>query len=686
MHKLYDIIFPPNNPDDATCSMYLRRSGSCSAQILNQALQLRSVGSLPAEVTFDTYFNSFSIAKWRKYTYLENLSLLLRYEGVCTVHLCAVDAANIETELDRRILDSKGESEHSSQFQEVTLPFPAAAFNAPEAKNAPVLLFWKITVSAGETCVIHVAAYWTDAAPEKVSDVDLSVVICTYKREAYVLNTLQAIIHVVENTPDLSGKIQVRLTDNGQSLDPRTQPEIFLKPYIHLYPNLNSGGSGGFARGILETLDAVDRGEQRATHVLLMDDDIELPRGVLEKTFALLRLVKDEYEEAFVGGAMLNIDERNMQSVGEETYGGFFVIQRINEGLDLAERTSLIANELPVPKGRQHQAWWYCSIPIRIIREKGLPYPFFFQMDDIEYSMRTGSKIMHLDGIAVWHEPFHKKIQNAKEFFIARNGLALCALQEAYTAPMLMRLMKRVVQAVLINNYQGIEAVVSGMQSFFQGPEQFTSARKCTEILAAQSRWNQQRVPLGKDARAFSPTAASRFTTMKKILSIFTLNGHLVPGVFLHDAVCGTNIRENLPELLMNRSVTIVEADNEHGYVYRQSLCALWKSGLRLAGALIFFLRNRKRLNQEYQKKRAEITGIDFWRRYLSSGCSAHTPRGRLFVSPAARIQGQKTRHNFPAPGEASAKLPALQEHKDESLQQKFRSLPFYPSPSSENR
>lgn len=58
--------------------------------------------------------------------------------------------------------------------------------------------------------------------------------------------------------------------------------------------------------------------EGHATHVLLMDDDVEVKPSALEKTYTLLSLLKEEHTDRMVGGAMLRSDYTFVQrSQGE---------------------------------------------------------------------------------------------------------------------------------------------------------------------------------------------------------------------------------------------------------------------------------------------------------------------------------------------------------------------------------
>ena len=82
---------------------------------------------------------------------------------------------------------------------------------------------------------------------------------------------------------------------------------------VTISPNENVGGAGGFARGMIESMEQ----DVPATHVLLMDDDVEVSPESIMRTYNLLRIVKPEYSEAFVSGAMLNYED--VQDMKEDT-------------------------------------------------------------------------------------------------------------------------------------------------------------------------------------------------------------------------------------------------------------------------------------------------------------------------------------------------------------------------------
>ena len=101
--------------------------------------------------------------------------------------------------------------------------------------------------------------------------------------------------------------MEVFIADNGRTLE---SGEL-LTPEIHIYPNRNVGGAGGFTRDLIEIME--NNNTFHITHVLLMDDDIVIEPEALVKTYTLLTLLKDTYIDTFIGGAMLRLDRQYIQ-------------------------------------------------------------------------------------------------------------------------------------------------------------------------------------------------------------------------------------------------------------------------------------------------------------------------------------------------------------------------------------
>ena len=100
---------------------------------------------------------------------------------------------------------------------------------------------------------------------------------------------------------EIARSLTVHVVDNGRSLD----VEGLSGGGVFIHPNPNVGGSGGFARGMIESIHQ----KVKPTHVLLMDDDVSVSPESIRRTYALLSIRREAYIDAFVSGAMLKLEK-----------------------------------------------------------------------------------------------------------------------------------------------------------------------------------------------------------------------------------------------------------------------------------------------------------------------------------------------------------------------------------------
>ena len=213
----------------------------------------------------------------------------------------------------------------------------------------------------------------------------------------------------------------VHVIDNGRTLN----KEELECDHLWIHPNPNTGGSGGFSRGIIEA----NLQKEPATHVLLMDDDVIILPESLKRTYRLLTLLKEEYKNHFISGAMLYYERMNEQheDIGyvhdDGSYGP------VKHRLDMQRLDAVVRNEEPWAKRKnQYAGWWYCCIPTTVARLDNLPLPLFVRGDDVEYSLRNHAKFITMNSICVWHMGFTLKFNAAMELYqVHRNSLAIQA-------------------------------------------------------------------------------------------------------------------------------------------------------------------------------------------------------------------------------------------------------------------
>jgi len=402
---------------------------------------------------FDTYFNGFSIDKWRKYTVLTNLSLVLRLAGKFRVRLCCEEKVfdNIfGTVLVEKIVEAR-------EGEELLFEFPEGSGKG--------MCYFELE-ALGDGCVLYGGSYLSDLPGEKQRDVTIGIGICTFRREAYVEKNLEILRKGILENPDspMYGHLEVFVSDNGKTLDvDRLQTE-----QIRIFPNRNLGGAGGFTRDLIEMNRA--RTKRPITHALLMDDDVVIEPEAIVKTWTLLTLLKEEYVDAFIGGAMLRLDQPSIQMESGAVWNGG-MLDSLKSGLDLRYLSCCLYNEHE--ETTEFNAWWYCCFPLKVAREDNLPLPIFIRGDDLEYGLRNMKTLILMNGICVWHEPFEYKYSSFLEYYIIRNQLIDNAFHcPWYGAKQLKKAaMTHCKQEIMFYRYKNVDLYIRGIEDFLRGPQ-----------------------------------------------------------------------------------------------------------------------------------------------------------------------------------------------------------------------
>ena len=253
MKKLYSLV---QTDDSRKADLYIRGQSSHSA--LKSALHKDEI------LDFCTYFNSISIKKWRQYTTIQQVMLELSVEGSFELIV----------------------SMHSPSGEQILIQ---------EKINGPIYRkTWHIDELSGDIAGFSLRALedgaqcWGGAYYGEFSqwrEKKIGIGICTFKREKYVLRTIDHLQEFQKNNKWL----QVLVVDNGSTLQEQNREGLRI---IH---NRNFGGSGGFTRAMIEYVD-----EDQVDYVLLMDDDIVLDSTALERTHSLLCGLKNEYKDSFL--------------------------------------------------------------------------------------------------------------------------------------------------------------------------------------------------------------------------------------------------------------------------------------------------------------------------------------------------------------------------------------------------
>lgn len=575
-------------------------------------------------IDFTTYFNALSSMKWRQYTSANCFSLCFDYRGggisVSETTAGRYDWNPVE------LPDSTFECDKSAGWRHVEIDLSLV--------DDEVLHGFSIV--AEKQTEIRNAYYCADVELKQVRQVELSLVTTTFKKEDYITRNIERIKSGILSLDEpVAAHFTLHVIDNGRTLSPQS----LETSHIHIHPNPNVGGSGGFARGMIESMEQMPE----ATHVLLMDDDVEvLPESII-RTFNLLSLLNDDYEDAFLSGAMMSLEEPNLRTedIGFFSVNGNFLPLKPEGRMDfLHDAVEAEAFEAPVElfgdTSQQYAGWWYCVIPMKTIKREGLPLPLFVRSDDAEYALRCKPKIMSMNGICVWHNAFFYKYSSAVERYqVSRNTL----ISQATTgiAPMtnfLTEIHREIQRDLKKFNYDDAELAVKGLEDFLRGPDfiahpvaekRFMEANREKEKMMPIDELFEEASKLGVDLRHITHTWLNTDRSRSKISAakdFVTFNGQRFVNeegkrngkVAVIDAAGWVYPAAKIRDA---ETLIVVDMPNKKGAIRHMNKKRFDEVWGRYKKAASEYKKNKDKLYASYAEHRSEFTSVAFWKKYL---------------------------------------------------------------------
>ena len=397
------------------------------------------------------------------------------------------------------------EAKHSGGKSRVEIPFSL------EETTEDGFLF--LSLDAEKDGIFFGAEITAEMPPLRA--VKVGIVTTTFRREECVKENLRLLADALPQK-----EFSLFVVDNGNTLN---HEEVAGATLIN---NPNLGGSGGFARGILEVTARSD-----FTHLLLCDDDVNFHPEIFLRTAAFLRYAK-EPDRLILGASMLDSDKPWSQHEA-----GAILTKRgvrgVNAKEDLRDRSVLLKNAAHPPL--DYTAWWFCCFSVSLVRRIGLPFPFFIKLDDVEYALRANAKVLVMNGVGLWHQNFAHKESGALAYYALRNELILRALQPSRGGLLgdLSLILRAVGRALVFYRYADLPLLFRAVEDYLKGGEYFASLdgqKLHKELLAAEQKplSFEKLISLGYDLSApvFHPADPS---ALHKILRILTLNGYLLP-------------------------------------------------------------------------------------------------------------------------------------------------------------
>ena len=405
-----------------------------------------------------TYFNAFPASYWKSWTSLEAVELRVQTTGAGRVVVFRSNARAVVQRVDGVEVDGPTVS---------TFTIPLTTF-----LDGGWLWFDLI---ADEHPLELVQADWKapNATPKR-SDQRATVSITTLNRGDYCTRLLTE-IGTDDDTLSVLDRVQVidqgseKIVDNAGY---QTAVDS-LGGKLRVIDQANIGGSGGFSRGMLETVKAGDSG-----YIILLDDDVEIEPESIRRavTFANYCL-----QPTIVGGHMFDMyDKAQLHAFAEGIKWSSFMWgpltpERHDFGAANLRQTPWMHRRYDV----DYNGWWMSLIPVEVITKIGASLPVFIKWDDAEFSLRArenGVGTVSLPGAAVWHVSWVDKddTHDWQAFFHERNRLitALLHSPEQRGGRLWRSMLASDVKNLLTMDYYTIAMRMAAIKNVFEGPDQ----------------------------------------------------------------------------------------------------------------------------------------------------------------------------------------------------------------------
>ncbi|MDQ4007256.1 MAG: glycosyltransferase [Actinomycetota bacterium] len=409
-------------------------------------------------VTFGTYFNAFPASYWRRWTSVEEVTLRVRVSGEGTLLVYrSTSKGHVQRE------ESVALNEKKSKMLEFTLtlkPFIDGGW------------YW-FDVEAGDAGFVVEGAEWL-VDTDRTTPGRVSIGITTFNRPDFCTDQLVALGHTPE-VLELLDTVYVVDQGNQKVVDhPQyAQAKEALGDKLRVIEQGNLGGSGGFSRAMMETVDA-----GASDYCLLLDDDVVCEAEGILRAVAFGDLAKTP---TMVGGQMFSLYDRSVLHAYGETvkkYTWFWgPAPNTKHGHNFARQSLQGTKWLHRRIDVDYNGWWMCLIPTAVIRELGLSLPMFIKWDDAEFGLRAqeaGYPTATLPGVAVWHVPWHEKDDTIdwQAYFHRRNRLIACLLHSPYErgGRMIRESFETQVRHLMMMQYAPAEMGLMAIEDILEGP------------------------------------------------------------------------------------------------------------------------------------------------------------------------------------------------------------------------
>ncbi len=403
---------------------------------------------------FNTWMNLLAAKKYYFYCDLGDIYLKLNIDGNYKLQVIGSNRNAAFDRIDNILIDIDCIND--------------CCIKIPNAQNYEGI-YYTIIEDIKKPIKLKSGAWCTDKSPQRENK--LAIISCTYKREDYIYKNIEIFENYIKENPTLKEKIKFFIVDNGKTLDTTKN-----NSNVKIIPNMNAGGAGGFTRGLIDIIE----NNQSFTRVLFMDDDVEIFPESFYRTLIFSNYLKVSFKDSFINGAMLDLYKRSVFFENLAIQKDLWV-EAYHGTQELKYNNILTINDIPAEvfeneNRKVDSAWWFHCFDISTVEKNGLPCPFFFRGDDVEWGWRNfGKHHISLNGICVWHSPFMYRVSKVADYYyLPRNMFFLNSLYTKDFKKTHKKLLEKILVRLLKTyDYNSLEIFIHALKDILKGSSVF---------------------------------------------------------------------------------------------------------------------------------------------------------------------------------------------------------------------
>lgn len=537
------------------------------------------------KISLDTYYNAFSTTLWKDECGISNVSFIASGSGMVhfrvvllTENLVRYEISSISTELN----------EEKKEILKV---------NLDDIDGIGILYIEMI--SLGDKFEFSFGEWLTKQ--EALRSVKLGMVVTHFDRKKYVVPSMARIKNDILENEKYSGVIDLVVVDNSKNI---TKDEA---NGVKVIPNKNTGGAGGFMRGLLHYKD-----ETEFTHVIFMDDDASCESESIKKAYSILSYAKKD--NSAISGALFM--ESSPDILIEK--GAVFdsMCRPIFHGWNLNNATGVVRSETFIQQPN-YGGWWFFAFPVDKV--KSMAFPFFVRGDDILFGMMNDFNIITTNGIACYAEDFSTKVSASTWYLDTRNHLMNMIFFKKSKKALIKTYCKFYLSCLLSHQYGSVASIrlalkhVVGNTDFWRDNADLKSVR--LEISALSKNERMEKIEIPKKNIIFKNNEESK---ARRLIRILTINGIILP--LINDFIYQDKTsRASLRQIFRHKKIFYYNRYSSSGYVATVSRFSVFMGLINLSMDCLKLLTLGNKKYERISKIVNELTTEKFWRQELKN-------------------------------------------------------------------